>query len=254
MARSSSSREVFSSVVEAIYDCALNPECWPDALRLIGEVTHSSNVAVGTLDRDQKRLVSGAEHGYDPAYWKVYLQEFADNPLLIRSRPRPLGQAYTLPMLGDLNEFRRSRFYDEWIRAQRFGDLIGVNALRSGRRGARLVANRKDWQPPFGERELQFIHLLAPHVRRTFTISNALDLRSITSGALEATLDTLATGVYLVDRDGRIVYMNSAAEHQINSGNCLGSVNGRLAPMHHGARTALSAAIADAIADRGGDA
>ena len=121
-------------------------------------------------------------------------------------------------MLGDLKEFRRSRFYAEWIKAQRFGSLIGVNVLRSNRCGASLVANRKDWQPPYGERDLQFIRLLAPHLCRTFAISNVLNLRGITSEALQATLDTLSTGVYLTDTNGRVAYMNAAAERQIGSG------------------------------------
>ena len=73
------------------------------------------------MDYDQKRLVNSAEHGYDPAYWKIYLEKFADNPLLARSRRKPLGQAYTTSMLGDLQGFRRSDFYHQWIKAQRFG-------------------------------------------------------------------------------------------------------------------------------------
>ena len=59
--------------------------------------------------------------------------------VLIRSKQRPLGQVYTLASLGDLEEFRKSRFHNEWIRAQRFGELIGLNGLRFGRRVAGLV-------------------------------------------------------------------------------------------------------------------
>src|SRR5262245_50108440 len=53
-------------------------------------------------------------------------------------------------------------------------------------------------------------------------------LRSITAQALEATLDGLATGVYLTDRSGRIVFMNRAAEDQIKSSKVLRILNGRL--------------------------
>jgi DNA-binding CsgD family transcriptional regulator/PAS domain-containing protein len=204
---------------------------------------------MGTMDYDQKRLVNAAEHGYDPAYWKTYLEQFAVNPLLIRSRQKPLGEVYTLGSLGNLEDLRKSRFHDEWIRAQRFGELIGLNGLCSGRRVAGLVVNRKDYQPPYGKHDLQVMRRLAPHVCRAFAISDALDLKTVTARALESTLDALATAVYLADGDGRVVYMNSAAERQIKAGNALRIVGNRLSPLNHEARAAMSAALADAIAD-----
>jgi DNA-binding CsgD family transcriptional regulator len=152
-------------------------------------------------------------------------------------------------MLRDLDSLRKSPFYLEWIKAQRFGCLMGVNVLREGRRGAGLVANRKDWQPPFGGRELRLLGLLAPHLRRTVAISNTLDLKSIATEALEATLDALSTAVYLTDVNGRVTYLNDAAECQIRSGNALRIIGSRLAPVNHAAQTALMAAIAGAIAD-----
>src|SRR5262245_57174747 len=72
-------------------------------------------------------------------------------------------------------------------------------------------------------------------------------LRSITAQALEATLDGLATGVYLTDRSGRIVFMNRAAEDQIKSSKVLRILNSRLMPVSESARAAMDAAIAGAI-------
>ena len=244
MARISPSLEAFSETVEAIYDSALNPQHWRDTLRLIGERTHSSNVAIGTMDYDQKRLVNAVEHGYDPAFWKTYLENFGVNPLLIRSRQRPLGQVYTLASLGDLEEVRKSRFHNEWIRAQRFGDLIGLNGLRFGRRVAGLVVNRKDHQPPYGKHDLQVMRRLAPHVCRAFAVSDALELKTINARMLEATLDALACGVYLTDRQCRVVYMNAAAERHIKTGKTLRIVSSRLSPVSHAARELLAHTLA----------
>jgi DNA-binding CsgD family transcriptional regulator/PAS domain-containing protein len=248
MARSEPSLEAFSKVVEAIYDCAINPEHWRKALRLIGELTDSPCVAIGITDYTRARIAHNVEYGHDPAFWKIYLKKFAANPMFIRDR-RPLGQVYTLSMLADLDEFRKSRFYDEWIKANRFGDLIGINTLRSGRRIAGLVANRKDWQPPYGEREIQLVRLLAPHACRTFAISDALDLKTISSHMLEATLDSFATGVYLIDHEGRVVYMNRAADQQVRAGKALRVVNNRLSPVSHDMHALMSHAIDEAISN-----
>src|SRR5215475_8577273 len=188
MARSESSLEEFSEVVGAIYDCAFNPEGWREALRLVGEFTESPCLVIGITDYAHERIAYSVQYGHDPVFWKSYLEEFAANPQFIRHQ-RPLGQVYTLAMLGDLEGFRKTRFFDKWIKAHRYGDLIGMNTLRSGRRVAGLAANRMDWQPRYGQRELQIMRLLAPHACRTFAISDALDLRTVTSHMLEATLD-----------------------------------------------------------------
>src|SRR5262249_32273681 len=73
--------------------------------------------------------------------------------------------------------------------------------------------------------------------------------RNITSKALETTLDALSTAVYLTDSNGRVTYMNAAAERQIRSGNALRIMVNQLAPVNHEARTAMTSAIVGAIAD-----
>ena len=246
MARCEPPLEAFSKVVEVIYDCALNPDRWREALRLIGEVTDSPCVAIGITDHAQKRIAHSIEHGHDPEFWKAYLKNFAGNPLFIRHR-RPVGQVYTLAMLGDLEGFRKSRFFDKWIKTHRYGDLIGINALRSGRRMAGLVANRRDGQQPYGEQDVQLMRLLAPHVCRALAISDVLDLRTVTLRTLEATLDALATGIYLADREGRVVYMNRAAKQQIKAGDALRMVNSRPCSTKPEVQLLLRQAIADAI-------
>ena len=62
-----------------------------------------------------------------------------------------------------------------------------------------------------------FFELLSPHVCRALAISDALDIRTLRSEMFEATLNGLAAGVYLTKRDGRVVYMNAAAEHQVRT-------------------------------------
>ena len=159
-----------------------------------------------------------------------------------------MGDVYTLSMLIDKNEFVESRFYREWSKPQGLGDMWGLNAVRSGQRTGGISGNRMLSQSRYGEDELRTLRLLAPHVCRTFAISDALDLKSVASDALEATL-ALASGVYLTDREARIVFLNRAAERQIKTGNVLRIVNNRLSTVSHTSRALLRRALAEAIAD-----
>jgi integral membrane sensor domain MASE1/DNA-binding CsgD family transcriptional regulator/PAS domain-containing protein len=85
--------------------------------------------------------------------------------------------------------------------------------------------------------------------RQATAISDALNFSTIRSGALEATLNALNSGVYLADRDGRIIYMNRAAKRQIGTGNIVRIANGRLTPIDRKASLTLGRAIDVAIGD-----
>jgi DNA-binding CsgD family transcriptional regulator/PAS domain-containing protein len=85
--------------------------------------------------------------------------------------------------------------------------------------------------------------------RQAVAIADVLNQTSIRSGALEAMLNALAASVYLADRDGRIVYMNRAAERQLGTGNVIRIANGRLAPVDCKARLTLGRAIDVVIGD-----
>jgi DNA-binding CsgD family transcriptional regulator/PAS domain-containing protein len=82
--------------------------------------------------------------------------------------------------------------------------------------------------------------------RQAVTIANALNLATIHSEALEATLDALSSGVYLADRDGRIVYMNREAKRQADTGSVIRVASGRLTPIDHKASLTLTRAIDEA--------
>jgi PAS domain-containing protein len=139
-------------------------------------------------------------------------------------------------MLVDDQEFLESRFYQEWCKPQNLGYAIVLKALQTGQRMGLLALNRIESQPRYGDREVRLLTLLSPHVCRAITISDALNLKTIRSEVLEATLNALASGVYLADSLGRIIYTNSVAERQIRNGNVLRIENNHLTPLDRGGR------------------
>jgi DNA-binding CsgD family transcriptional regulator len=83
--------------------------------------------------------------------------------------------------------------------------------------------------------------------RQAVAIAGALTLTTIRSESLEATLNALSSAVYLTDRYGQIVYMNRAAERQVNTGNAIRVAHNHIAPIDRTARLALARAIDEAI-------
>jgi DNA-binding CsgD family transcriptional regulator/PAS domain-containing protein len=250
MAQSELSIAAFSKVVEGIYDCALNFENWQSVLPQIAQLIDSPKITMGITDYAVTREVRLYQHGFDEHYMKSYFEKYAAaNPVFIAGHMRPVGDVYTLDMVVDRQEVLESRFFKDWGKPQGLDDTISVHALKSGRRNAGITAVRLDHQPRYGKKDIELYGLLAPHICRAFAISDALDLRTITSQVLEATLDALTSGVYLTGFDSRIVYMNRAAEQQIKTGGTLRIVNHRLEPVNPEARATMAHAISSTITD-----
>jgi DNA-binding CsgD family transcriptional regulator/PAS domain-containing protein len=243
--------ETFSKVVEAIYDCALDPTRWQNTISLIAQLCRSPTCIIAVHDYSSGRSELAYDvGGYEERFIRLHEEKYAAmNPFFGPLRMLPVGIVKTRAMLVDDAEFYESKFYQEWVRPQSFDDALTVKVLQTEQRIGWVSGHRKEGEPRYGDAEVRLLSLLSAHVSRALTISDALNLKTTRSDALDATLNALTTGVYLVDRLGRIIYMNAAAERQIENGNVLRIESNRLAPTDRVARAALTNAQDEAIAD-----
>jgi DNA-binding CsgD family transcriptional regulator/PAS domain-containing protein len=242
--------ETFSKVVEAVYDCALDPNGWQTTIRLIADLCRSQTCILGVHDYTNRRSELAFNFGYTEHYIRLMDEKYKDmDPHFTAGQLMPVGTVMTSAMIVDPDEFYQSRFFQEWCKPQGLHDMMGFKVLQTEQRIGFLTTNRASTLPRYGETDVRLLSLLAPHVCRAVIIADALNLKTIRSEALEATLNALTCGVYLVDRLGRIIYMNRAAEHQIENGYVVRIENNRLAPTDRTARTTLTATIDEAIHD-----
>ena len=244
--------ENFSKVVEAIYDCALDPSRWANTIGLTAGLSRSQTCIISVHDFANGRsdLAYKVGHGYTEKFHRLHEEKYAAiNPFLVPLQRQLVGTVTTQAMLVDDGEFYKSRFYLEWCKPQHFNDSIQFKILQTDQRVGWWAAHRLDDQPRYADADVRLVTLLSPHVCRAITISDALNLKTLRSDALEATLNALTSGVYLVDRFGRIIYMNRAAEHQVEKGDVVRIDNNRLAPSDRMMRAVLAKAIDEAIAD-----
>jgi DNA-binding CsgD family transcriptional regulator/PAS domain-containing protein len=239
------SAQALSDTIGAIYDCALDPQRWLHAIRRIIDLMESAAGALCVHDLRNTQNVHLFEVGYSKEFSDTFQLHYERSPIAAASIVGGVGDVQTLSMMSPDNELLESRFYHEALKPFGFRDFIGFQALRTSGRIASIHASRRESAPRFSEREFSLLTLLVPHVCRTAAISDALDIRTLNSDMLEATLDGLAAGVYLLARDTRVVYMNAAAERQIKTGNALRVTGNRLIPTDPQARADLAKAVDD---------
>lgn len=248
------SAQALSEAIGAIYDCAVYPDHWPEAMRRVVELTSSAAMGMGIIDHKQKHNVRLYEYGYEEDDLKLYYSKYAAmNPAFVARLMFPVGEPITGEMLLDEQEFLDSRVYREFLQPRGFRYGATIELLRTKQRSVGTALMRKDAQGAFSSADVALLRLLSPHLCRAFTIADVLDLRTLQSDMLEATLDALATGVYLVAREGNIVYMNAAAERQARMGDALRVVNNRLLPTDPKARAELGRIIGEVSREETGD-
>jgi DNA-binding CsgD family transcriptional regulator/PAS domain-containing protein len=252
VAKSSTDSDVLfdsiSNVVGVIYQCALDPGQWRDTLEGIAKLTCSHRCSIGDCDDANKR----SQH---PFIWRRDTEEFspldqaesrAKDPCLARLQFLPVGAVATRGMLIGDHEFEESAFYQESLKPQRLGDAIFLKVHQTG---LTVTGYRLGSQQRYEANAVRLLSLLAPHICRTIAISEVLNYQAVRLASLEATLNALTSRVYLADRQGCIVFMNQAAEHEVSAGKILRIDNGRLAPIDRVARSEMSKAITRAVSD-----
>jgi PAS domain-containing protein len=203
----------YTEVVGDVYDCVLEPSRWQGTLARIASLTQSASSSVIINDAFDAKGGRIFEYGADQKYLRLYYERYATADLRPPAEQvRGLGEVATLEMLcrGELP--LAPDFFNDFIKPQGFGDLIAIQLLRSGRRMGWLSTARSGIQLRYHERERQLMKLLSPHLCQALTLSDAIDLTTLSSNRLEQTVDALSTGVFLTDQEGRIAYVNKTAD------------------------------------------
>lgn len=243
------SATALSETIGAIYDCSLDPQQWPDTCRKIADFCESTAGGICVHDLQHTQNDQLFVFGYQQTFLQSLESNYAKSPMAASEVVANIGDIKVLSIenigLAD------SQFFNEVLKPFGLKDIIWFPALRTGRRIASMHASRGDMAPDYRLREIGLFKLLSPHVCRALAVSDMLDIRTLRSEMLERTLDKLVSGVFLTTREGRVVYMNEAAENQVRAGKSLRVVNGRLCPTDPITRLALSTAIAEVA---GGDA
>ena len=237
--------ETFSGIVDSIYRAAFDPVEWETVARLVTPVTGSVLSAFYISDLTSLDVPVYYGHGMPPNYVEMYLRVahlLPFLPELVLCKPGDvLVQSRTQPD----EEFFKSQFFREFVGPLGLRDAMSVITLRSGPRMAGFASNTAMSRAPYTADEVDFMRLLAPHMCRAMTISDLLEMRKVKSDAIEAALDGLSAGVFLLDSSGRVLHLNQAAERMVADGNVVTIRDRKLLASYPQSNHALTMGLAD---------
>ena len=195
----------FSSLVSAIYDCALDPGGWPVARCL------RSSFSVG--------LTADADKELDETYAALLPAPLYDSSDMV------LDEVYCVTDKMERRDFEASRFFREWAEPNRIFDSPSSCLMKSPTRYAMATCMMSRVAT---ERDKQLGKLLAPHIRRAVVISDLMNSSKIEIEHLQTALDALTIGVVVTDDQANIQFVNRVAEAMLAAGRPIQSYEGVL--------------------------
>lgn len=247
--------ERLSALIGAIYDCAMAPERWPDAIRLVCEALDCVTGRLFVADLAAQRLRFGSSWNEPAGAAEVLGSRFgAEVTAAMQAAVGAPGHDPDMPFVlsrspGGL-DFLDSQVTREWATPLGWCDAMNAVLLRDGPRLGVFSAVRHRDVGIATEGEIALMRLLSPHLRRAVAIGDLLDMRALEADALNEAMDGLAIGVGVVAADGAILHANAAARAMMaDADGPIRSKGGRLAARRPEATEELLAAVGAAQQD-----
>src|SRR5262249_1914776 len=156
-----------------VYDCTLDPSRWDETLEAIRTLLQGRAAQLALVDVRQPRLLLSKDRGMDAhlhEHGSRHLPEMQRNLEGLLDSGRSMEEPLVISRTYS-PEMRATPYYRELL-SQGFVDIAQMVLVRSPTRLSALGVSRHESVGVFGDREIEILRLLIPHVRRAVIISN----------------------------------------------------------------------------------
>jgi DNA-binding CsgD family transcriptional regulator len=218
-----------SALIADIYDAALSPSLWQDALR--GSAAFVGGMGASVYFKDAGNSTGYPVHvfGIEPHYQHLYFDRYARlDPTLIGFFFAEIEAPMAVADVMSYDEFLETRFYREWVQPQGMADSVNAVLDRSATSAACFVVFRHERDGIVDDDARRRMRLIVPHVRRAALVGGVIDAGKVEAETFSAILDGLSSGMFLVDADAGMVHANVAGHAMLEAGGPFRVVDGRL--------------------------
>lgn len=199
------------TVIDRIYEASLDRSKLVGALaefdRFIGAIATDLYISSGSNPEPI------AVNGIPEELMREYLLNYHDtNKRVTGVLAAPEGALITDFDIATREEMATNPYYQEIIFKNGYGYFVGAPALYREDEGAFLGIHYPLGFDCYTESTLRRIRLLLPHIARAAQILNRLDTAAAQESRLRSAIDTLSTGIVLLNARAEVVHVNVPAE------------------------------------------
>jgi DNA-binding CsgD family transcriptional regulator/PAS domain-containing protein len=203
-----------STVIADIYDAAIDPALWRQALASTCAYVGGNSAVLYWHDVASESSQALHLFNEDPKYTQLYFEKYLPmNPMFPAAAFVDVGIVMTSDDIMPNEELIETRFYKEWIEPQGIVDSLAVNFEKGATRTS-LINIRTD--VVIDENMRRRMAVLVPHWQRAVEIGRLFDQSKAKEEALTETLDHVEAAVFLVGADGAIAFANDPARRMLD--------------------------------------
>jgi DNA-binding CsgD family transcriptional regulator/PAS domain-containing protein len=206
--------EITLNLIGLIYDAAGDPAKWPTFLDKFADALRGTATAFISYDAQLKKGNIAASARTDPTWQKQYDEHYVKLDLWgIRGRSLLTHESVRLGQELCPNELlAQSEFCNDFLEPMNtFHEICGA-VITQGNMISSIASLRSKAAGPFGEAERRLFQNLMPHLQRAVQLHRRIVRLETDALTAADTLDHLYIGLIRLNRDGRVLTMNRAAE------------------------------------------
>ena len=224
-----SRQQAAADVVSGIYEAALEPAKWPQALGHLAEEFGAQSAAAFVVDVSVAEVGFIAVSGLDPRALDDYVAHYAQiDPWNEYLGKHASGQPIVSQAVMDDRAFERTEFYGDFLRRYGIFHAMGGFVMRSGSLAFLCGVQRSRERGAFAPADLQRMKVLFPHLERAVRMHRRLVQAGGLKDGMTAALDRMPLAAILADRFGRAVWLNRPAEDLVRHADGLRLRDGRI--------------------------
>jgi DNA-binding CsgD family transcriptional regulator len=212
----------FSSVIEGLYDAALDPTEWPRVAQMFARAFGAESSAIFQLNLAQGSAdILGVTENFDGKAISDYEAYYHQKDLVaIRMAQSATGRAMLSTELVREAEFLDSEIFVDFARPMRLGffwAVGGVIEVEQHVKGAIGIHRPRDTRA-FEAEDKRHLALLLPHLSRAMLLQRRLQGLTQDNRIVLDALEKLSVGMIAVDAQATVLFANPTAERLLRAG------------------------------------
>lgn len=214
--------ETIHRAIASLYDAAVDPDAWPDALVAVADAVGAVAASLYATDPRTSDVLLMKSWNHDPQQDREFIEHYT------RICPRTaLCAERGLTVMYDYLHTQEEQIgrdeYSAWHLRYGHRYYIGGAAENADDLFIGMALQRSPAQGHVQRREIETWSRLVPHVRRAVRMARRLQNLEVRSTASAEVIERYGFGVVLLGADGAVLLMNRAAREAVAAGDGLGA-------------------------------